>query len=367
MTTIEHREAGATAASTRSDAVQFRREVLGILGVVLASVAMVGGSSAAEVPTVAVTVTATACEPMDLKVPAGKVTFVVTNRSARALEWEILKGVVVVDERENIAPGFRAKLTTTLEPGTYDVTCGLLDNPRGRLVVTGTAAAIGLADLAGPIAEYRVGNARIVADLEAALGRLEAAGGDRGAARSAFVEARAQITALAPLRPDLGPLPAALDAEIAEIDRLLFTAEGADVASRLPDFLRDARAFAVAARPVVASADRLVGSAVASARDLPARLAAPTSPSALVEAEAERVAIERVLALFAPLWARSDPASAAAATAALEALKVELAVPGPIAGHADALSLTPEQRRSQIAAARALAERIAGLPAGLGL
>ena len=77
-------------------------------------------------PDVAVAVTDTACEPAALTVPAGKTTFIINNKSSRPLEFEILKGVLVVEERENIAPGFTQKLTTTLEAGDYDIICGLL-------------------------------------------------------------------------------------------------------------------------------------------------------------------------------------------------------------------------------------------------
>ncbi len=53
----------------------------------------------------------------------------------------ILKGVMVVEERENIAPGFSQKMTANLQPGEYDMTCGLLTNPKGKLIVKGEATA----------------------------------------------------------------------------------------------------------------------------------------------------------------------------------------------------------------------------------
>ncbi|MFX8397188.1 cupredoxin domain-containing protein, partial [Acinetobacter baumannii] len=84
------------------------------------------------------------------------VTFLITNKSSRLLEWEILKGVLVVDERENIAPGFKSKLTTKLDPGTYDTTCGVIGNPKGNLIVTavvGEASKVTEADLIAPTAD----------------------------------------------------------------------------------------------------------------------------------------------------------------------------------------------------------------------
>lgn len=87
------------------------------------------------IPVVNVGVNDEACEPMQLTVKRGKTQFLIKNNSARAVEWEILKGVYVVEERENIAPGFSQKLTAKLEPGKYEMTCGLLSNPHGVLIV----------------------------------------------------------------------------------------------------------------------------------------------------------------------------------------------------------------------------------------
>lgn len=120
-----------------------------------------GAPAQTKAPEVMVAVNDTACEPSSLTVPAGKTTFVITNNSSRALEWEILKGVLVVDERENIAPSFKDKLTTNLAAGEYEMTCGLLSNARGKLVVTPNANAEAgpssdvLAPLAQPIADYK--------------------------------------------------------------------------------------------------------------------------------------------------------------------------------------------------------------------
>ena len=135
--------------------------VLAALVVVLAIYAYgLRGKAAGNLPegAVAVTITSTACEPNALTVPAGRVTFAVTNKSDRVLEWEILDGVMVVEERENIAPGFVQTLNARLEAGTYAITCGLLSNPRGTLTVTPVAGAPAakapeLVQFVGPAAE----------------------------------------------------------------------------------------------------------------------------------------------------------------------------------------------------------------------
>ncbi len=119
---------------------------------------------------VAITITGKGCEPNTVTVLEGKTTFKIKNASARVLEWEILDGVMVVEERENIVPGFVMTLTATLKAGQYQMTCGLLSNPKGTITVTagGTTTAKaepGASDLAGPLAEYKAYVTKEVGDL----------------------------------------------------------------------------------------------------------------------------------------------------------------------------------------------------------
>ncbi|MBS81377.1 iron uptake system protein EfeO [Variovorax sp.] len=110
---------------------------------------------------VTVTIRGNVCEPNEITVPAGRTTFTIVNQSNRALEWEILDGVMVVEERENIAPGFSQTMTVKLQPGDFAITCGLLSNPRGKLRVTPSAASEAeaarpsLVNYVGALAEYQ--------------------------------------------------------------------------------------------------------------------------------------------------------------------------------------------------------------------
>ncbi|AWB23114.1 iron uptake system protein EfeO [Methylobacterium currus] len=127
----------------------------------LAVLLLSAGPALAEAPEpVAVTVTDKGCEPAALTVPAGKSVFRISNKSRRVLEWEILQGTMIVEERENIIPGFVQSLSATLQPGRYEMTCGLLSNPKGTLTVTAAAAAApGAPDpmaLVGPLAAYKL-------------------------------------------------------------------------------------------------------------------------------------------------------------------------------------------------------------------
>lgn len=155
------------------------------------------------------------CEPNTLTVPAGRVSFRIVNRSERAVEWEILDGVLVVEERENIAPGLSQVINANLQPGDYAITCGLLSNPRGTLHVTPTAASDAAAKakpsmvaFVGPLSEFRVylavqGSALIKA--ATALNQAIASG-DLAQAQALYLPARAAYQRLAPAAQRLAEL-----------------------------------------------------------------------------------------------------------------------------------------------------------------
>ena len=164
---------------------------------------------------VQVTIHPHSCEPNALTVPAGRASFRIVNRSDRAVEWEILDGVLVVEERENIAPGLSQVINANLLPGDYAITCGLLSNPRGTLHVTPTAASEAAAKakpsmvaFVGPLSEFRVylssqGSALIkaVTALEQAI-----AAGDLAQAQALYIPARAAYQRLAPAAQRLAEL-----------------------------------------------------------------------------------------------------------------------------------------------------------------
>ena len=131
-----------------------------MLGALALFYVSLGGKSAApHADSTEVTVTAKGCVPNAISVPAGKRRFTVINGSERAIEWEILDGVMVLEERENIAPGMRQQLSAQLTPGEYAMTCGLLSNPQGTLTVTEgdgseRVTEVSARALIGPLAEY---------------------------------------------------------------------------------------------------------------------------------------------------------------------------------------------------------------------
>jgi iron uptake system EfeUOB component EfeO/EfeM len=161
------------------------------------------------------------CEPNELTVPAGRASFRIVNRSERAVEWEILDGVLVVEERENIAPGLSQVINANLQPGDYAITCGLLSNPRGTLHVTPTAASEAAAKakpsmvaFVGPLSEFRVYLASQGSALINAVTALNQAiaSGDLAQAQALYLPARAAYQRLAPAAQRLGELDNALNA-----------------------------------------------------------------------------------------------------------------------------------------------------------
>ena len=88
-----------------------------------------------------VTLAADGCQPSLLTAAAGRVVFEVTNGGPDVGEFEVLSGTRVVDEVENIVPGFVVNFATRLDGGDYELICYALQSPRGTLAVSGGAAA----------------------------------------------------------------------------------------------------------------------------------------------------------------------------------------------------------------------------------
>ena len=184
-----------------------------------ASSAAVNSGQAAADGSFTVAVTDGACDPMELTVPSGKTVFNIQNRSGRKLEWEILDGVMVLDERENIAPGLSDKMTVTLMPGEYAMACGLLTNPRGKLVVTDSgfkaqAAEADMAKLAQPLADYKTyvqGEAKqLVAKTESFVAAVKA--GKIEEAKALFPNVRTHYERIEPIAELFNELDPAIDA-----------------------------------------------------------------------------------------------------------------------------------------------------------
>lgn len=195
--------------------LRFRKPALHV-----ALLAILGSASvmAADIPQVNISVNDKQCDPMLVTVNAGKTQFIIKNNSRKALEWEILKGVMVVEERENIAPGFTQKLTANLEPGEYELTCGLLSNPKGKLVVKGSGATdakkTDLLQLAGPIKQYKAYVTQEVAAMVTGTKAFTDAvkAGDIDKAKALYAPTRSHYERIEPIAELFSDLDGSIDA-----------------------------------------------------------------------------------------------------------------------------------------------------------
>jgi len=279
--------------------------------------ARTGGAGVADTSTqaIAIAIADKSCTPATLTIPAGKASFVVTNRGERVLEWEILKGVMVVEERENIAPGQSRRLTTQLEPGEYAITCGLLSAPRGRLIVQAAAGqqrpVLTLMDMVGPAAEYRAFLSERTAKLATAIESFDQAqaAGDMAAAGKARSEAATLLPALRPATVG----DAELEALFSKIHAAL--AGGATDASTEPRQAAEAFRAALSQRTMLP--DRMLTGAITLLSSQDGEASEPESIAAA----------SGIARLLLPLAARIDPDLAAKTQADLIALPAD-AKPG---------------------------------------
>jgi len=174
-----------------------------------------------------VAVAASACDPNEITVAGGKRSFEITNVSDRPIEWEILDGVMVVAERENIPPGFKQVLSARLAPGDYEMTCGLLTNPRGVLHVTdseewaASAFDIGLREFLEPLSEYKIyvaeNTAKLVEDSKAFVAAIKA--GDVENAKSLFAPTRTSYEAVEPVAELFSDFDVSIDARADDYEK----------------------------------------------------------------------------------------------------------------------------------------------------
>ncbi len=189
---------------------------LAIATIVGACQGSAGGAGDPTAERIAISVSEDGCSPSTVTTASGPVTFVVTNDGSETGEFEIiLDGTRVIDEVENIIPGFVVNMATRLDGGTYAMQCGNLQTTAGVLTVTGGAAAtpepnaiVDQARLNAARDAYAAYVDTQVADLVATIDVFTSAveAGDLEAAKASYAAARVpweRIEPIAELFPDL--------------------------------------------------------------------------------------------------------------------------------------------------------------------
>jgi len=184
------------------------------------------GSAATGAPgEIAVTVTeADGCVATPDTVPAGQVTFVITNVDALGVtEVELVSDQRIVGERENLAPGFDSTFSARLDGGTYQVFCPGASTERKPFTVTGEAAAQS-ADLTALLDQATVDYGTYVDDqitfLLVPVQELADAikAGDLAAAQAAYVKARPFYERIEPVAESFPDLDPAIDLRVGDVE-----------------------------------------------------------------------------------------------------------------------------------------------------
>jgi len=185
-----------------------------------------GASGTATPGQVTVTVTdAGGCVTSPNTVPAGQVTFVVTNVDAVGVtEVELVADQRIVGERENLAPGFDSTFSARLDGGSYEIYCPGATTERSAFTVTGEAAAQD-ADLTALLTQARNDYGVYVDDqitfLLVPVQELATAikAGDVAAAQAAYIKARPFYERIEPVAESFPDLDPAIDLRVGDVEQ----------------------------------------------------------------------------------------------------------------------------------------------------
>lgn len=344
---------------------------------------------------VVVTIKDGACDPNAITVPAGRSTFKIINHSDRALEWEILDGVMVLEERENILPGFTQTMQAKLKAGDYEITCGLLSSPRGTLHVTPSAeseaeaARPPLVSFVGALAEFQVFLMSQTNNLVKATTALDAAiqSGDVDQARALYQKARIPYKQIEPMADLFADLHNAIDpiADYLEkreqdpaftgfhrIEYALYASNSLDglapvSAKLLADVtaLKDrVRGLRIPPEQIAKGAARLMGSIadtkIANGED-------HYSQTDLVDFEGNLAGTSRMMALLKPVAIQAAPAVVTDIETRLADANTTLAALRGADGYPSYDKITKESRDLLAQKIKALADAIGKLNVAVGL
>jgi iron uptake system component EfeO len=199
-----------------------------VAALVLVTAAGCGGSSSkasSGATTVAMKLSDEGCSPAKISIPAGPVTFNVSNTgSSKVTEFEFKndKGIIL-GERENVVKGIDGSFSLTVAPGTYVLSCPNGDpHDIGVLTATGkrtapsTLSAAALTKATAGYHDYVVSQAaKLLAGTKTFVATLDR--GDLAAAKSQFGPLRAYYESIEPVAESFGNLDPAIDARINDV------------------------------------------------------------------------------------------------------------------------------------------------------
>ncbi|MGH3601696.1 MAG: iron uptake system protein EfeO, partial [Pseudonocardiaceae bacterium] len=166
------------------------------------------------------------CEPQPASVPAGPVTFTITNSGSRFVtEVELLRENRILGEKESLTPGLSGSFSLRLDDGgAYRIHCAGGATNSWPFTVTGGSAqpgtAPGNASLAAATQGYHDYVVAEVDQLAAATKQFTDAvrAGDIEKAKQMFPLARLHYESIEPVAESFGDLDPSIDARIDDVD-----------------------------------------------------------------------------------------------------------------------------------------------------
>ena len=217
----------STATSSATSSADAGPAVSSSSGPVSSSSGPAGSSSRSADGSIQVKITITAdqgCVTEPNTVAAGPVDFTVTNVDATGVtEVHLVAEQRIRGERENLAPGFSATFSATLDGGSYEIYCPGANPTNTPFTVTGQGAAAPSGDVSALLDQATVEYAKYVDSqmgyLVAALPPLVAAidKGDLKAAQQAYAAARPFYEKIEPVAESFGDLDPNIDAREGDV------------------------------------------------------------------------------------------------------------------------------------------------------
>jgi iron uptake system component EfeO len=183
------------------------------------------GASKAGAKKVVISLTPGGCTPSPATIPAGPVTFHVSNASAdKVSEAELRSGDIIVGEKENLTPGLSGTFSLHLKSGRYSVYCPNARKDTWGFQVTGAAADSALspattAALAKATTGYHDYIVDEVGKLVTGTAKFTAAvkAGNVASAKNLFGPARYYYEEVEPVAESFGDLDPGIDARINDV------------------------------------------------------------------------------------------------------------------------------------------------------
>jgi iron uptake system component EfeO len=208
-----------------------RRSVLCATALALTGLAVAGcgksdDKAAAGGTTVRIELTDAGCAPAPASVPAGPVTFKVTNVSAgKVTEAEVMQGDTIIGEKENLTPGLSGSFSLSLKAGNYTIYCPDAATEKTGFTVTGggpganqdPAVQAALDKATDGYRQYVIAE---VDKLVPATKRFTDAvrAGDVAQAQQLYAPARYYYEEVEPVAESFGDLDPEIDARIDDVD-----------------------------------------------------------------------------------------------------------------------------------------------------